>query len=175
MRVLIVSDQSTEVAKMVSKKINQTGNQSIIHQSFSTAAAETLVWLPTIATVDEDVFNLVDAIDQHKITPTKIVMLAVAGINDEVNPEKLEQRFGHQFGDTILAYQYAVKMIDELELPYTIIRAAQVVADKTTSVISNEGQPVQGTKIGAAVLVDLIVSAALTDQYLNQSIGIADD
>lgn len=175
MKILIVTKQQIELGQMIGQKITQAGEELMISHHFDDAAAEVVVWLPSAATVDDAVFDLVTAIDQGAVKPRKIIMLAVAGINDEVESTRLQQRFGQQCSDVILAYQYAVKMIDELELPYTIIRAAKTVTKTTTSVISNEGQPVVGTQIGSSELSQLIVKTVLTDQYLNQSIGIADN
>lgn len=160
---------------MIRLQSTTAGARVTTSKQFDDATATVLVWLPEAATVDSDVFDLVAALDQHSINPQKIVMLAVAGINDEVEPTKLQQRFGAQYKDTVLAYQYAVKMIDELELPYTVIRAVKAVPEPTTSVVSNEGQPVLGTRISRRKLSLLITETVLTDQYLNQSIGIADN
>ncbi|WP_137598132.1 NAD(P)H-binding protein [Paucilactobacillus kaifaensis] len=175
MKILIVTNKKDELWSLIKIQTTVAGASVVTGQQFNNPTATDLIWLPNAASVDNDVFELVDAIDQRKINPQKIVMLAVAGINDEVEPTQLEQRFGSQYSDTILAYQYAVKMIDELELPYTVIRAAKTIVEPTTSVISNEGQPILGTQIGERQLALLVAKAVLTDQYLNQSIGIADN
>ncbi len=50
-------------------------------------------------------------------------MLSIAGTADDATNQQLQEWYGQQATQAVLAHQYAVKMIDEFELPYTIIRA----------------------------------------------------
>ncbi|KIS03379.1 NAD(P)H-binding protein [Paucilactobacillus wasatchensis] len=175
MQILVVAPQETQLKQFLRHQFQQTNHEVEFKSQFSQSTAAVLVWLPNEDAVDEDVFALVDAIDRRQLAPHKIVMLAVAGINDEVDTAKLKQQLGSNFADKINAFQYATKMLDELEVPYTLIRATKIVADKTPSVITNEGEPVRGDQIGVAGVADLVMIAATTDRYLNQSVGISDN
>lgn len=137
-------------------------------------AADTIVWLAPGGPVDDQVFDLIDQVDARPQPPMKIVMLSLAGINDEVPQAQLNQWYGAQCEDLILAHQYAVKMIDELEIDYTIVRSVPVTNQETSLRVTNEGQPVTGTQIGIAKLATVISQACDPTQYRNQSIGVSE-
>ena len=64
-------------------------------------------------------------------------------------------------------------MIDELELPYTVIRSLPLTATASPAVITSEGQAVTGKGVSEETLAGVIEQALLTDRYRNQSIGIS--
>lgn len=135
--------------------------------------AATLCWLPaTLAPVDELVNGLVHYVDQADQAPVKIVFLTAAGICDDLTDDQARQFYGSNFQDILYAHQYALKMIDELELPYTAVRAPQVVDEDTGLSVTAEGQPLSGLQIGRKQLADLLAMVMTTDRYLNQSIGV---
>ncbi len=65
-------------------------------------------------------------------------------------------------------------MIDELEIPYTIVRAAPQTNASTSVKVSNEGSPLQGDLVNVDSLATIIANACSIDQYTNQSIGVSD-
>ena len=72
----------------------------------------------------------------------------------------------------IMAHQYAIKMIDEFEIPYTIVRIPPLTLTNTSVSVVDEGQPMTGDKLGINQLVLIFQTVLETNRYLNQSIGI---
>lgn len=137
--------------------------------------ADNIVWMPGLDSADNEVFDLVDQLDARDSAPERIIVLSIAGINDEVDQAKLIQWYGADYENLLLGQQYAVKMIDELELPYTIVRSAPQINETTRVEITHEGQNFSGNKIGVIELAEVISQISLTGAYLNESIGIGGD
>ena len=86
--------------------------------------------------------------------------------------EQEKQLYGKHYEDVIYANQYAVKMIDELELPYTAVRVPEVIPEKTKAAVTAEDEPLAGLQVGRQQLASLLATAMTTDRYVNQSIGL---
>ena len=137
--------------------------------------AATLCWLaPRKAPVDELVMGLVQLVDDGH-APAKMVMLAAAGICNDVDEAGLRQLYGDDYQDLLFAHQYAVKMVDELEIPYTVIRVPRLTDVISPSVITPENQPVASLQLNRDQLVKTIARAMTTDQLVNQSIGLSNE
>ena len=100
-------------------------------------------------------------------------MLSVAGTANDASEDQIRQWYGKRGQQLILAHQYSVKMIDELELPYTIIRTIPLTTAVTSSHIVAEGKVMHGQQVGLTQLAELIEQLVVTDDYRNQSIGLA--
>lgn len=134
-----------------------------------------LCWLaPLQAPVDELVMGLVQLVDAGK-APTKIVMLAAAGICDDVDQAGLKQLYGDDYTDLVFAHQYAVKMVDELEIPYTVIRVPQITAQEGAAVLTAENQPLASLTVSQDQMVTTLTTAMTTDQLINQSVGLSNE
>lgn len=134
-----------------------------------------LCWLaPLQAPVDELVMGLVQLVDAGK-APVKIVMLAAAGICDDVDQNGLQQLYGDDYDDLVLAHQYAVKMVDELKIPYTVIRVPQIIARPGTAVLTAENQPLASLAVSQDQLVTTLATAMTTDRLINQSVGLSNE
>ena len=94
-------------------------------------------------------------------------------VNDDATNQQLQEWYGQQATQAVLAHQYAVKMIDEFELPYTIIRALPITNEETSLKVVSEGNPLEGKEIGLGQVAQIIEQAVTTDDFRNQSIGIA--
>lgn len=169
----IVNQHQDELAQVLVKVLRPqaVGIQPTFDEQLPPAA--TLCWLPaTLAPVDELVNGLVHYVDQADQSPAKVVMLTAAGICDDLTDEQAAQLYGNDFQDVVYAHQYAVKMIDELELPYTAVRVPQVVDNDVNVAVTAEGQHLGGLRVGRQQLASLLATVMTTDRYLNQSIGI---
>lgn len=102
-------------------------------------------------------------------------MLSIPGTADDASLEQVEKWYGKKARSLIMMHQYAIKMIDELELPYTIVRIPPLTTDETSAKIIAEGQPMTGGKLGIDQLVAVLQSIFDTERYRNQSIGIIND
>ena len=123
--------------------------------------------------MDDEVQELADLIDQSTFLPEKIVMLSIPGTADDASLEQVEKWYGKDARSMIMMYQYAVKMIDEFELPYTIIRALPITDEETSLKVVREGEALEGKEIGLKQVAQIIEQAVTTDDFRNQSIGIA--
>ncbi|WP_295747702.1 NAD(P)H-binding protein [uncultured Limosilactobacillus sp.] len=138
-------------------------------------AASVLCWLaPRQAPVDELVLGLVQLVDDGH-APSRIVMLAAAGICDDVDEAGVRQLYGADYQNLLFAHQYAVKMVDELEIPYTVIRVPQLTNEAAASVITPENQQLASLQLSSDQLVKTIASAMTTDRLVNQSIGLSNE
>ena len=138
-------------------------------------ASSVLCWLaPRQAPVDELVMGLVQLVDAGR-APSRIVMLAAAGICDDVAADGLRQLYGDGYQDLLFAHQYAVKMVDELEIPYTVIRVPRLTNLASPSMITPENQPLASLQLSRDQLVKTIARAMTTDQLVNQSIGLSNE
>ncbi|MBB1079379.1 NAD(P)H-binding protein [Limosilactobacillus sp. STM2_1] len=171
-RVVFVSRRHDKLVSLLMESVSAavaTTNFKIILQS-----GDVLCWLPTVTEdVDDEVQELAKLIDNSLFPPAKIVMLSIAGTADDATDEQLQAWYGKQAVQAVFAHQYAVKMIDEFELPYTIIRTLPIIDNDTNVKIVNEGSLLTGEGIGIEQVAQVIKRAVTTDDFRNQSIGIA--
>ncbi len=99
-------------------------------------------------------------------------MLSIPGTADDASLEQVEKWYGKDARSMIMAHQYAIKMIDEFEIPYTIVRIPPLTLTNTSVSVVDEGQPMTGDKLGINQLVLIFQTVLETNRYLNQSIGI---
>ncbi|GEL15263.1 NAD(P)-binding oxidoreductase [Pediococcus cellicola] len=123
--------------------------------------------------VDYILDAVMDAIEGHGIRLEKIVFCSVAGVNNEFPSEKITA-VSHDFGEFIKQQQYAGKLVDESEIPYTILRPSVIDQNTTTNYqLFDEGQSMQQAKAIRPVAVAQVIYQALSEkQFKNQSIGI---
>lgn len=171
-RTIIVSRRHDRLSQLIMKKMYDAVAVSSLKLSFQ--QGDQLCWLPEInAPVDEEVQALAAQIDQAVFTPQKIVMLSMVGTADDATPEQVQRWYGKGAQEYLWAHQYAIKMIDELELPYTVIRSLPLTTTASPAVITSEGQAVTGKGVSEETLAGVIEQVLLTDRYRNQSIGIS--
>ncbi|WP_242364192.1 NAD(P)H-binding protein [Limosilactobacillus antri] len=171
-RTIIVSRRHDRLGQLTMKKMYDAVAVSGPKLNFQ--QGDQLCWLPEVSEpVDEEVQALVAQIDQAVFTPQKIVMLSMAGTADDASLGQLQRWYGKGAQEYLWAHQYAIKMIDELELPYTVIRALPLTTTRRPAVITSEGQAVTGQGVSEETLAGVIEQALLTDRYRNQSIGVS--
>lgn len=170
-RVVLVDNREDELALKIMKKVPD----AIVSTNFKVQfqSGDILCWLPKPSEyVDDEVQELADLIDQSTFLPIKIIMLSIPGTADDASLEQVEKWYGKDARSMIMAHQYAIKMIDEFEIPYTIVRIPPLtLMNKSVSVVG-EGQPMTGDKLGINQLVSIFQTVLETNRYLNQSIGI---
>ncbi|WP_295728714.1 saccharopine dehydrogenase related protein [uncultured Limosilactobacillus sp.] len=133
----------------------------------------TLCWLPADhSRVDLSVEQLVHLLDQSPVTPAKIVMKSIVGTADDATDEQVKRWYGEKAQTLVLDHLYAIKMIDELEYPYTIVRTLPLTEHQINRSIIPEGQPFSGDQSNLDAVSRVIFQAIVTDDYRNQSIGI---
>lgn len=172
--VIITQNEFKILAELVNEKLIQAGIKSIVTQQSMDAvqSADVIVWLPNIETADQQVFDLVDQLDQRQTPPQRILMVAVAGVNEEVESELLQKWYGKEAQQLILGQQYAIKMIDELELPYTIVRVAPLTQKATQIIVTKEGQKFAGKEVQTDLVADYLAQIIESNREINVSIGL---
>lgn len=170
-RIVLVGKRNDDLIKQVQALLPTAIYEPSFH--FKLQAQDVICWLPMPSDlVDQDVYELVSLIDDTEIDPRKIVMLSIPGTADDATNDDLKRWYGKKAPEMALAHQYAIKMIDELEFPYVIIRALPIVSRETDLKIVSEGQQLTGEAVGEAQVAQVIKTALTTDQYRNQSIGL---
>ena len=171
-RIVFISHRHDDLVPTIIKKVPEA--VALTSFKFEIQRGDVLCWLPTINEyVDDEVQELAELLDHSLFLPSKIVMLSIAGTADDATNQQLQEWYGQQATQAVLAHQYAIKMIDEFELPYTIIRALPITNDETPARIVNEGEALNGKEVGLIQVAQLIERAVTTDDFRNQSIGIA--
>lgn len=171
-RTVIVSQRHDQLSQSIMRKRYDAVAVSNFKLEFQ--RGDQLCWLPRVSeSVDDEVQELADLIDRSLFVPSKIVMLSMVGTADDATIDQLHQWYGKNAQEYLWAHQYAIKMIDELELPYTIIRALPLTATTAPATITNEGQAVSGQGVSEAELASVIDRVLSTDRYNGKSIGVA--
>lgn len=172
-RVVIVEHRQDRLAADIMKGVDD----AVVSTNFklNLEAGDALCWLPLPnEPVDDEVQDLVAMVDRNIFPPTKIVMLSIPGTADDADDQQIQRWFGKQGWQWVMAHQYAVKMIDELELPYTIIRTVPLTGQETSSAVVPEEQPLTGDHVGLSQVAQVLTTALTTDRYRNQSIGVTE-
>lgn len=171
-RTVIVSQRHDQLSQLIMRKRYDAVAVSNFKLEFQ--RGDQLCWLPRVSEpVDDEVQELANLIDRSLFVPSKIVMLSMVGTADDATSDQLHQWYGKNAQEYLWAHQYAIKMIDELEFPYTIIRALPLTATAAPAAITNEGQAVSGQGVSEAELAGIIDRVLSTDQYNGKSIGVA--
>lgn len=106
---------------------------------------------------------------QHQQVRT--VMRSVAGIDHELTGEWVYP--GIEDPETFLKQQqYAIKIVDEAEMPYTVLRPLIKTTGASTCQLINEGQPVPVKPVTPAVYAQVAADEILNGTHVNQSIAI---
>lgn len=122
--------------------------------------------------MDEEFEEIIDQIEAGEIKANKIIFLATAGMDKEINPNWIEVQ---DLKELLLEVKYVAKLVDETELPYTILRPVEV-SDEVQNVALNiipEGGKISVDRVSEANLRTVIIDAITTNNYINQSIGIS--
>lgn len=170
-RIVLIANRNDELTSKIMKKMPNV----VVSTTFKVElqSGDILCWLPMPNNyVDDEVQELADLVDQSTFLPAKIVMLSIPGTADDASLDQVEKWYGKNAQSMIMMHQYAVKMIDEFEIPYTIVRVPPLTSDSTNATVIGEGQLMNGKQLGMDQLVSVLQTVLETNRYLNQSIGI---
>lgn len=170
-RIVIINQGQTELCRSLSQKLDHC----LILDSFqwSLEPSDIICWLPADnSRVDLAVTDLVDLLDRSSAQPAKIIMKSIAGTADDASDQQLTSWYGENAQQMVMDHLYAIKMIDELEYPYTIIRSLPLVEQPINRSVMNEGQQFSGENSSFQAASQLMKKAIMTDEFQNQSVGI---
>lgn len=112
------------------------------------------------------------AVRQQSIKLDQVVMISTAGIDNEVVGQ-LDYPGIADVTEYLREQRYAIKIIDEEEIPYTIFRPVNVINEKLgTPFVINEGEKVPAGNVSHETIADFVVQAIQTSKYQNQSIAL---
>ena len=115
-RAVLGDNREDELALKIMKKVPD----AIVSTNFKVQfqSGDILCWLPKPSDyVDDEVQELADLIDQSTFLPIKFILLSVPGTADDASLEQVEKWYGKDARSMIMAHQYAIKMINEFEIP----------------------------------------------------------
>lgn len=170
-RIIIVGNLQSALVKKTAAQL--PGAMVVDHWQFPVQAGDVLCWLPAISDeVDRDVFQLTSRLDQASGAVSRIVAWSPAGTADDADADQLASWWGPNWRGIIGAYLYAVKMIDELEYPYTIVRSLPYSTNGGQGQVVAEGQRMIGQSVNVDDVARAIAKACRDRSDLSQSIGI---
>lgn len=170
-RIVIVSHRRDRLARLLMENVYS----AVVSSNFDLDLenGDIICWLPLVnEPVDDEVQKLAQLVDRSLFPPRKIVMLSMAGTADDAAPEQLQRWYGRKAQQFVWAHQYAIKMIDELELPYVIVRTLPLTRGTQPVQIVDEGQKMDGQTVTDEQLARVLQTALTTTHYDNHSIGV---
>ncbi|KRL71742.1 hypothetical protein FC95_GL000858 [Lentilactobacillus kefiri DSM 20587 = JCM 5818] len=117
---------------------------------------------------------LFEAVDEIQPPISDIVMLSYAGVDDELDgsveyPDVKDQE------EFIKQQRYAIKIVDESEIPYSIVRMSQLKDMHTTHYeLYNEGSKMPVRTVSPQAVAKLAYEMLIEQKLINHSIGITD-
>lgn len=146
-------------------------------------ARKAATYLPALADVDTiysdftglDVDWKLEAVFEalrQRRQSVRTVMRSVAGVDDELTGELTYP--GIDDPKTYLKQQrYGIKIVDEAELPYTVLRPVlDNVAGSNQVQLINEGEPVPVRPVTEAALAQVVVDELVSAAHVNQSLAV---
>lgn len=127
--------------------------------------------------VDADLMTeaVIDIIVKQRYSFEKLVYLTRLGIDLEYS----DQSFANskiEYAEYLKQQRYAIKLIDELEQPYTVIRIPELkVTNNPQPRIISEGQKIKQASVSHETIHEVLLKIMLTNQFDNQSIAVLDD
>ncbi|WP_010621398.1 hypothetical protein [Paucilactobacillus suebicus] len=99
-KITVVANNIESLGQSVNDDLVRLGNQVTLTSQFDQTlkTAQVVVWLAENPRVDDQVFDLIGLLDQRAKAPEKIVMLSIAGVNDEVDTKNYLVGMGMNMG-----------------------------------------------------------------------------
>ena len=123
---------------------------------------------------DSDLYfdQLFDAIFDSGVVIDHFVMVTYSGIDNEVVGGR-EYEGVDDVKEFIKQQRYSAKIVDEAEIPYSIIRAGKMVdGSQSALLLFAEGQPMPNGVLTYASLANFINEILADHRHINESIGV---
>ncbi len=122
--------------------------------------------------VDLDFEALFEAIDEIGPKISHFVVLSYAGIDEELQnpPEfpKVDDR-----NEFLKEQRYAIKVVDESEVPYTVIRLEKVISGPKEKLVTfPEGKEMPSGTVTTGTVAEYVFDILKNNQALGESIGV---
>lgn len=185
MKKILILNQNSKVLDPLLAVIKQNANLSYQifagdlknSQDYLAYVKDTDIIISLLGPQDVDWYfeALFEAIYQQKINLKHFIMLSYAGIDDELT-QPIEYAGITDRLEFFKQQRYAIKIVDEAEFPYTIIRQSQPTDHSGKKLqIFSEGQPMPAGYVSRETIANLIYQIVETGQYKYESIGILEN
>lgn len=170
-RIIIVNQKADDLCQAVKEQLPHALEYTDFNWQLQ--AHDVICWIPNDnVRVDLAVNDLVVKLDNSTVQPAKIIMKSIAGTADDADNDQLAQWYGNSNQQLVMDHLYAIKMIDELEFPYTIVRSLPLTNDVVQRNLMLEGQLYDGNNSNIRQVAAVIAEATQLERFKNQSVGI---
>ncbi|MBU9789347.1 SDR family oxidoreductase [Lentilactobacillus sp. IMAU92037] len=122
--------------------------------------------------VDLDFGELFDAIDEVQPPLSHFVMLSYAGVDDELKTVPVYEGVKDS-KEFIKQQRYAIKIVDEAEIPYSIIRMTKLTDQAGLNYqLFNEGTTMPYGEVSSGAVAKLSFEMFDNNDFINRSVGI---
>lgn len=163
-------DESDQV---VTQMLNNN-YQSAMDYEFGLEKADWLLAALGPNDVDQDFEALFAAIDDVQPQISHFIMLSYAGIDDELAGPMTYPAVADRT-EFIKQQRYAIKLVDEAEIPYSIIRVSELKSGTPTDFkLYNEGEKMPNGQVTVSNVAEVVFEAFFNAMLINKSVGIVD-
>ncbi|UQS84778.1 SDR family oxidoreductase [Apilactobacillus apisilvae] len=118
---------------------------------------------------------LFSALDEAKPPLKQFVMLSTAGIDNELVDDVTYENVDSK-KEYLNEQRYAVKLVDEYEIPYTILRPVKMTDEQHGKLsVIDEGQKMNYGKVSFDNVADVAYNVVEKQEFINQSIGLIEE
>lgn len=122
--------------------------------------------------VDLQISAVIQALDRVNPPLEQFIMLSTAGIDNELTEEVTYPDVDNN-REYLNQQRYAVKLVDEYEIPYTILRPVKIIDNLSGELdIIDEGISMQYGHVSADSVANTAAKVVEYGQFINQSIGL---
>ncbi|WP_054671965.1 NAD(P)H-binding protein [Lentilactobacillus senioris] len=122
--------------------------------------------------IDQNILTVFEVLRSQQQVLDRFVLLTEVGVNGELNDQA---QLTAEQQEIRWQQQYAIKIIDEEEINYTVIRQSPLTRQSTGKLtIYQEGEPMPLGTVSITNVAQISLEAIFTEQFVNQSIGLLD-
>lgn len=184
MKKLLIINQNSPVVSPLNALLKQRSDISVEVYSgnlesasdYAQALPNTNLLFIAVGPNDADLYveALFEAVDEVQPPISDIVMLSYAGVDDELN-ESVTYAGVKDPQEFIKQQRYAIKIVDESEIAYSIIRMGQLKDQQASDYeLFNEGTPMPAKTVSPKAVAKLAYEMLIKQKLMNHSIGIID-
>lgn len=182
-KILIINQNSPVVPPLIELLHCRTDISVEVYSGDLTSASDYAKALPdtkllfiAVGPNDADIYveALFEAVDEVQPPISDIVMLSYAGVDDEFS-ESVDYAGVTDSQEFIKQQRYAIKIVDESEIAYSIIRMGRLKDSQVDHYeLFNEGSQMPNKTVSPKSVAKLAYEMLVEHQLMNHSVGIID-
>ena len=184
MKKLLIINQNSPVVPPLTDLLKQNSEIDVHAYSgdlesadeYAKVLPETDLLFIAVGPNDADLYleSLFEAVDEVQPPIADIVMLSYAGVDDELTGSVDYDGVKDQ-EEFIKQQRYAIKIVDESEIPYSIIRMGQLKDNQVADYeLFNEGPKMPVSTVSPQAVAKLAYEMLIEQKLINHSVGIID-